>query len=123
MAENASMWNTCPKCGNDEPIYGHLDMDGDTVWQDVTCIGCGFKWQEVYEFTHNENRDGEKLDWKGDVIKDEIITLTPASTSGSPIDLEEVHICPKCDANDWYVDGSDENYLICNACNTGYPRA
>ncbi len=80
-------WTKCPKCGSENLEYDCLEIDASEVWQPAKCLSCGFRWLEVYTFSHNESSDGEKLDFKGDVIKNDIITLTPVNTtSGSPID-------------------------------------
>ena len=119
-----SNWETCPKCGTANLSYGDIELDSDH-WQDVECLGCGFKWREIYEHTRNESFDGEVLDSQGNVIKDENIILSPAKenapketvTSGSPVS----HVCPKCGSDDWWIDASNKDYLICNACNYNYP--
>ena len=63
----------CPKCGcedfGDKILGGDLEQDHDTIWKEYECE-CGFSWQEIYVFSHNETTDGscEKLDNGGRII-------------------------------------------------------
>jgi len=68
-----SQYYKCPKCGSDDfgngITGGDLEQDDGFVWKYYEC-DCGFSWQEVYQFLHNETTDGEcnELDDKGNEI-------------------------------------------------------
>ena len=66
--KNSLYYTTCPKCNSREHTAGQPQCDGD-VWVDVKCNNCDFEWVEVYTFSHNENREADKLDNLGCVIK------------------------------------------------------
>ena len=60
------MWNVCPKCGG-EIEYEDYEFE-DTIWQPQSCVECGFEWQTVYQFTHNETRDAIPLNNSGEEL-------------------------------------------------------
>ena len=59
----------CPKCGGDDFDVGSMEFDDDYAWRTGLCNSCGFEWQEVYNFDHNEASDGScnELDNEGNV--------------------------------------------------------
>jgi C4-type Zn-finger protein len=59
----------CPKCNEYPRTYEDFNVDVDgTLWKTITC-GCGFKWNEVYKFNHNEDVDTcDWLDENGNLI-------------------------------------------------------
>lgn len=38
----------CPFCGSGDQDGDSWDYDGESVWQIVTCVGCGASWVEWY---------------------------------------------------------------------------
>ena len=44
----------CPRCGTDlqevELSVSQLEQEDLTVWQEVTCKGCGCRWREYFDF-------------------------------------------------------------------------
>ena len=40
----------CPHCGNDEPDWGSIEVDGDTANQEGHCPECGCVWFNEYAF-------------------------------------------------------------------------
>jgi predicted nucleic-acid-binding Zn-ribbon protein len=70
----ANQYSECPKCGNDEwadsLLVDRWESDCEWVWRQISCGKCGFEWQEVYEFIHNEDFDANELDDKGNVLFD-----------------------------------------------------
>jgi predicted Zn-ribbon and HTH transcriptional regulator len=62
-------WMSCPKCQSELIDAGHFDSNEDYAWRVATCEICGFEWQEVFTFDHNEDLDTNELDDNGDVIK------------------------------------------------------
>lgn len=45
----------CLQCGSDELRAHHVYCDEDTAWRTIDCKDCGFQWNEVYTFSHNED--------------------------------------------------------------------
>ena len=68
----AEQFDVCPKCGSKDIEYGSYEYD-DEIWQPQACNKCGFNWQAVYTFSHNENQDGIELDAKGNEIENVIL--------------------------------------------------
>ena len=62
----AEQWTRCPKCGS-SIIYGDYEFE-DTIWQKCHCGFCGFEWQMVYIFSHQETREAVLLDDNGNEI-------------------------------------------------------
>jgi hypothetical protein len=44
----------CPFCGSDEIEGGHMEVDGTTTWQEVTCLKCDESWQDIYQLSDVE---------------------------------------------------------------------
>ena len=45
----------CPVCGCELLEYGDFYHDGLSFWQTAECTECHMMWNEVYEFSHNED--------------------------------------------------------------------
>lgn len=65
---HTSMYNSCPKCGGDSLVADHMDYSYDTAWRRVECQLCGFEYQEVFDFLHNEDFDMNVLDEHGNPL-------------------------------------------------------
>lgn len=46
----------CPECGDTELWADYFDNDETSAWREVQCQCCFHKWNEVYDFSHNEPR-------------------------------------------------------------------
>jgi DNA-directed RNA polymerase subunit RPC12/RpoP len=62
------MFYECPKCKSTAIPAEQFDVEGGIAWRAIRCEDCGFEWQEVFEFSHNENRDADELDADGNVV-------------------------------------------------------
>ena len=49
MANEKTPPEKCPVCGDDNPTYDGIDIDGNEASQTVICDN-GHKWSEVYTF-------------------------------------------------------------------------
>lgn len=38
----------CPRCGDTDPVYGSVQIEGDTAYQEAGCTSCDASWNEVY---------------------------------------------------------------------------
>ena len=38
----------CPRCGDTDPVYGSIQIEGDTAFQEAGCNRCDASWNEVY---------------------------------------------------------------------------
>ena len=63
-------WYACPKCGGRQIIKNDFEIsNGVEVWQTLYCDSCGFTWNEVFAFSHNEDfTDGTALDEDGNPL-------------------------------------------------------
>jgi len=59
-------WMSCPKCKSESLTADHFESDENCAWRVVTCDNCGFEWQEVFNFDHNENLNADELNENGD---------------------------------------------------------
>lgn len=45
----------CLQCGSRD-IRGHyMNCDEESAWRTIECEKCGFQWNEVFTFSHNED--------------------------------------------------------------------
>lgn len=44
-------YGTClnPKCNSRDIEGGDIQMDGMMAWQEVTCLDCNLRWDDIYE--------------------------------------------------------------------------
>lgn len=49
----AEQFSNCPQCHSEDIEYKDYEFDNE-IWQPVECNHCGFSWQAVYKFSHNE---------------------------------------------------------------------
>jgi hypothetical protein len=61
-------FEVCPKCHKDNFVSGRFESDGDYAWRTVKCA-CGFKWQEIFVFSCNEDLVGYELDENGNTAE------------------------------------------------------
>ena len=60
----SELQNACPKCGKERIMGEYANWDGNEIWRTVYCQDCGFKWNEIYTFSHNEDVNNcKKLDF------------------------------------------------------------
>jgi len=52
----------CPKCKCKDIVAGDFDSDDNEAWREIECEQCGYKWLEVYKFSHLENILGERIE-------------------------------------------------------------
>jgi formate dehydrogenase maturation protein FdhE len=45
----------CPVCGSENIKADYLYCDESSAWRSITCEECSMCWNEVYEFSHNED--------------------------------------------------------------------
>ena len=45
----------CPSCRSSQIDGGHIEVDGSSAWQEITCFECGATWTDVYELVGYEN--------------------------------------------------------------------
>jgi formate dehydrogenase maturation protein FdhE len=38
----------CPFCGSPNIVGDHIEVDGSTAWQEVSCNACEKRWHDVY---------------------------------------------------------------------------
>jgi len=56
----------CPKCGNNR--YSGFEWDGvypgiGLAWNVLTCKDCGYSFDEIFEFSHYEDREtGDEIE-------------------------------------------------------------
>ena len=43
---------SCPKCKSGNITGEQLEVNGNHVWQNVTCEDCGFAWTDEYTLTN-----------------------------------------------------------------------
>jgi len=42
----------CPQCGSEDDIEGNqVEIDAGGAWQEISCLGCGATWDDVYVLT------------------------------------------------------------------------
>jgi hypothetical protein len=41
----------CPVCRSGDLDADHVQIDGTAVWQNVRCLACGSRWQDLYKLT------------------------------------------------------------------------
>jgi len=63
----AKQWNKCPKCDSEEITSCGFNSDEDTAWRICECNDCGFDWQEIFNFDHNEDFDCNTLNKLGEI--------------------------------------------------------
>ena len=39
----------CPECNSDQIEGGHMEIDGPTAWQSITCLDCNATWDDIYQ--------------------------------------------------------------------------
>lgn len=44
----------CPKCKSLNIVGEHIEVDGQTAWQEVSCSNCEFIWNDIYTLTDIE---------------------------------------------------------------------
>ncbi|MCK9568554.1 Lar family restriction alleviation protein [Candidatus Pacearchaeota archaeon] len=42
----------CPRCGGDNIEFEGWNADGETGWDDCTCLTCGAYFQQVYDIRY-----------------------------------------------------------------------
>ena len=42
----------CPYCESNEIEGSSMDVDGNTAWQKITCLGCDKEWNDIYTLTN-----------------------------------------------------------------------
>jgi len=47
-------YGCCPKCKSTNIEGGSLEMGGNQVWQEVSCIDCGLEFMDIYTLTDVE---------------------------------------------------------------------
>jgi predicted RNA-binding Zn-ribbon protein involved in translation (DUF1610 family) len=45
----------CLNCGSKDITADYLNCDEVSAWRTIECNECGFQWNEVYTFSHNED--------------------------------------------------------------------
>ena len=61
---NAKDANGCPICGSDQVEGGHVDINSTEAWQGVSCLDCGYEFNEVYTLAMYETSDAREPDGK-----------------------------------------------------------
>lgn len=51
----------CPHCKSEEIESDGYEPNEGVMIREMFCMKCGYKWNEIYEFNHNENLDGTFL--------------------------------------------------------------
>ena len=41
--------NHCPNCKGENITAGNYDFEGSSVWSEVSCDDCHFKWHDIYD--------------------------------------------------------------------------
>ena len=44
----------CPKCKGINITGGHIEVDGETAWQNITCEDCDASWSDIYTLSDVE---------------------------------------------------------------------
>lgn len=47
----------CPKCDSPDLDGDGFDMEGLEAWRTIVCGECGHMWDEIFKFSHNEERE------------------------------------------------------------------
>ena len=69
----------CAKCGSTDVDYGHMELDAESVYYEMSCNDCGVSMHEWYDLTYSgtdvmsEDDDGGEIEFlqEGDTILDE----------------------------------------------------
>ena len=44
----------CPECGSENVVFGDVEFQTETNYQDCGCNECGCRWNEIYGFSKKE---------------------------------------------------------------------
>lgn len=44
----------CPKCQSNDIKTSDMEFDSSSTWQEVECVECGLKWNDIYTLTDIE---------------------------------------------------------------------
>jgi formate dehydrogenase maturation protein FdhE len=44
----------CPFCGSRDIEGDHIEVDGQTAWQPITCNFCNKRWHDIYKLVDVE---------------------------------------------------------------------
>lgn len=44
----------CPRCKRSGLEGGSIEIDGGIAWQEINCLDCALKWNDIYQLTNAE---------------------------------------------------------------------
>jgi hypothetical protein len=56
--EYAKNWGgNCPFCGSSQlDGVGSLEIDGGEIWQEIECLDCDARWDDIYKLVGCDNQ-------------------------------------------------------------------